>query len=188
VIIEHEASRDMTKTFDGLRDIIVRDFELPPERLMRDTPLEQIELDSLAVTELVFSLEDEFQVTADNAVPAFVTLGDIADYIDRLVAERASGSSAAAAASGSIASAPGVLGSAAASSGAPSRVKKARKSGGNDKQSSGDSPAPPPRKKVGRASRPRGPAGAARAAKPQASPAPKRRRNADNARSDGSAR
>ena len=78
----------MATTFDGLRDIIVRDFELPSERLGRDTPLEEIELDSLAVTELVFSLEDEFHVVAGNTNPGFKTLGDIADYIDALIAER----------------------------------------------------------------------------------------------------
>ena len=78
----------MTTTFDGLRDIIVRDFELPPERLLRATLLEEIELDSLAVTELVFALEDEFHVTAGNVNPAFKNLGDIADYIDQLIAER----------------------------------------------------------------------------------------------------
>jgi len=78
----------MTTTFDGLRDIIVRDFELAPERLRRDTPLEEIELDSLAITELVFALEDEFHVTAGNVSPAFKNLGDIADYIDRLIVER----------------------------------------------------------------------------------------------------
>ncbi len=78
----------MTTTFDGLRDIIVRDFELAPERLLRATPLEEIELDSLAVTELVFALEDEFHVTAGNVNPAFKNLGDIADYIDQLIAER----------------------------------------------------------------------------------------------------
>ena len=75
-------------TFDGLRDIIVRDFELSPERLTRTTRLEEIELDSLAVTELVFALEDEFHVTAENTGPTFSTLGDIADYIDRLIAAR----------------------------------------------------------------------------------------------------
>jgi len=78
----------MTTTFDGLRDIIIRDFELAPERLRRDTLLEEIELDSLAITELVFSLEDEFHVTAGNVNPSFKNLGDIADYIDRLIAER----------------------------------------------------------------------------------------------------
>jgi acyl carrier protein len=78
----------MTTTFDGIRSIIVRDFELPPERLQRDTLLEEIELDSLSITELVFSIEDEFKITAENTIPPFKTLGDIADYVARLIAER----------------------------------------------------------------------------------------------------
>jgi acyl carrier protein len=78
----------MTTTFEGLRDIIVKDFELPPERLTVDTPLEEIELDSLAVTEVIFSLEDKFNVTVPNTGPTFSTLGDIANHIDQLIAER----------------------------------------------------------------------------------------------------
>ena len=78
----------MTTTFDGIRAIIVRDFELPAERLQRDTLLEEIELDSLSITELVFSIEDEFKITAENTIPPFKTLGDIADYVARLIAER----------------------------------------------------------------------------------------------------
>jgi acyl carrier protein len=78
----------MTTTFDAIRAIIMRDFELPPERLQRDTLLEEIELDSLAITELVFQIEDEFKITAENTIPPFKTLGDIADYVARLVAER----------------------------------------------------------------------------------------------------
>jgi len=78
----------MTTTFEKIRAMIVRDFELPPERLQRDTLLEEIELDSLAITELVFEIEDEFKITAENTIPAFKTLGDIADYVARLVAER----------------------------------------------------------------------------------------------------
>jgi acyl carrier protein len=75
-------------TFDRIRAMIIRDFELPPERLQRDTLLEEIELDSLAITELVFEIEDEFKITAENTIPRFKTLGDIADYVARLVAER----------------------------------------------------------------------------------------------------
>jgi acyl carrier protein len=78
----------MTTTFDRICAMITRDFELPPERLQRDTLLEEIELDSLAITELVFEIEDEFKITAENTIPAFKTLGDIADYVARLVAER----------------------------------------------------------------------------------------------------
>jgi acyl carrier protein len=78
----------MATTFDRIREMIIREFELPPERLQRDTLLEEIELDSLAITELVFEIEDEFRITAENTIPPFKTLGDIADYVTRLVAER----------------------------------------------------------------------------------------------------
>ena len=176
----------MTTTFDGLRDIIVRDFELPAERLARDTPLEEIDLDSLAVTELVFALEDEFHVTADHAVPAFVKLGDIADYIDRLIADRAAnGLPSGAAANGrDVPSVP---------SSAKSIAKKGGKPARSATEGTGDSLAPPSRKPAGRAPR-KPPArasatrGAAGAAQPRTPETPKRRRSTDNARSDGRAR
>jgi acyl carrier protein len=78
----------MTTTFETMKRIIVKDYELAPERLTPDTPLESIELDSLAVTELIFALEDEFNVTAKTNGQGMQTLGDIAAYIDRLIAER----------------------------------------------------------------------------------------------------
>lgn len=88
----------MKTTFDALRDILARDYELAPERLEPDTPLTDIDIDSLAAIELIFSLEDEFEVTAGDMQDAFDTLGDIANYIDRLIAERSAGKSGAGAA------------------------------------------------------------------------------------------
>ena len=79
----------MTTTFDTLRDVLVRDFELPAERLQRDTRLEDLDLDSLAVHEIVFALEDVFHVTANKLDKPFDTLGDVADYFDVLIAEQA---------------------------------------------------------------------------------------------------
>ncbi len=78
----------MTTTFETMKRIIVKDYELPPERLTPDTPLADIELDSLAITELIFALEDEFNVTAKTNGQGMQTLGDIAAYIDQLIAER----------------------------------------------------------------------------------------------------
>jgi acyl carrier protein len=78
----------MTTTFETMKRIIVKDYELAPERLTPDTPLETIELDSLAVTELIFALEDEFKVTAKTNGQGMQTLGDIAAYVDQLIAER----------------------------------------------------------------------------------------------------
>jgi acyl carrier protein len=78
----------MKTTFDVLRDILVKDYELEPERLTPATALAEVELDSLALTELIFSLEDEFKVTATTNGAGFTTLADVANYIDQLVAER----------------------------------------------------------------------------------------------------
>jgi acyl carrier protein len=78
----------MTTTFETMKRIIVKDYELAPERLMPDTPLADIELDSLAITELIFALEDEFNVTAKTNGQGMQTLGDIATYIDQVIAER----------------------------------------------------------------------------------------------------
>jgi acyl carrier protein len=78
----------MTTTFETMKRIIVKDYELAPERLTPDTPLTDVELDSLAITELIFALEDEFNVTAKTNGQGMQTLGDIAAYIDQLIAER----------------------------------------------------------------------------------------------------
>ena len=78
----------MTTTFETMKRIIVKDYELAPERLTPDTPLADINLDSLAITELIFALEDEFNVTAKTNGQGMQTLGDIAAYIDQLISER----------------------------------------------------------------------------------------------------
>ena len=77
-----------TTTFETMKRIIVKDYELAPERLTPDTPLAEIDLDSLAITELIFALEDEFNVVAKTNGQGMQTLGDIAAYIDQLIAER----------------------------------------------------------------------------------------------------
>lgn len=94
----------MKTTFDALRDILVRDYELAPERLTPETPLTDIEIDSLAAIEVIFSLEDEFKVTAGDLKDSFNTLGDIASYIDQLIAERDAGQRGAGAAASGAAS------------------------------------------------------------------------------------
>jgi len=77
-----------TTTFETMKRIIVKDYELAPERLTPDTPLAEIDLDSLAITELIFALEDEFNIVAKSNGQGMQTLGDIAVYVDQLIAER----------------------------------------------------------------------------------------------------
>lgn len=77
-----------TNTFAALRGIIAKDHALAPESLTPNTALKELAIDSLALIELIFTLEDRFDVVAANASDDFQTLGDVASYIDRLIAER----------------------------------------------------------------------------------------------------
>ena len=69
--------------------------QLLAEELARDvatldpaSPLDELGIDSLAVIECMFKLEDRFGVTVANHETQMKTLQDIADLIDRLVAGR----------------------------------------------------------------------------------------------------
>ena len=82
-------------TLERLRDLLARDLDLAPERLQPEATLESLEIDSLRMIEILFSVEDEFKI----AVPAehnelkarLKTLGDLAEYIDGLVVAKAQG-------------------------------------------------------------------------------------------------
>ncbi len=79
-------------SYEGLCEILARDYQLAPENLAPETLLKGLEIDSLGVIELIFAIEDKFNVTANDAdagsAQDFATLGDVARYIDRLIAER----------------------------------------------------------------------------------------------------
>ncbi len=83
----HDAS---ATTIERLYTLLARDFELKPEALEPGTRLEDLDIDSLRMIEILFSVEDAFRIT----VPAeqaelrekVKTVGDLAGYIDSLVA------------------------------------------------------------------------------------------------------
>ena len=81
----------MTKTFEHLRTILMKDYELAPELLTLDASLEGLGIDSLGVTELLFNIEDEFKVTLPPDSVHLPTLGDVVHYIDRLIAAQHGG-------------------------------------------------------------------------------------------------
>ncbi len=77
-------------TLDRLRKLLTRDFSIAPEALREDATLEDLEIDSLRMIEIVFTIEDEFKI-AVTAEPAEIrtrvrTLGDLSVYIDELLA------------------------------------------------------------------------------------------------------
>ena len=86
-----------TSTFEVLREIIARDYGLAPESLRPETPLQELQIDSLALIELIFNLEDRFGVKAESTPEDFPTLDDVAIFIDRLIATRDAASAGGAA-------------------------------------------------------------------------------------------
>jgi acyl carrier protein len=75
----------LNTTLDRLRVLLVKDYKLEPDLLTPDAPLEALGIDSLGVAELMFNIEDEFEVAIPGDPVALATVGDVVRYIDDLV-------------------------------------------------------------------------------------------------------
>ena len=76
-------------TLQRLQALFERDFDLKPERMQREARLEDLEIDSLRMIEILFCIEDAFKITvpSDQAElkSRLQTVGDLVDYVDALV-------------------------------------------------------------------------------------------------------
>ena len=79
-------------THETLQQILHKDFDVPLDKLQREARLEDLEIDSLRMIEILFSVEEAFgiSVPADQAElkAKLHTFGDLVDYIDSLVSSR----------------------------------------------------------------------------------------------------
>jgi len=73
-------------TFERLYAILQKDYKLTPDQLTADAPLEALGIDSLGVAELLFNVEDEFKINLPPEPVQLLTIGDVAQFIDRLIA------------------------------------------------------------------------------------------------------
>ena len=81
----------MTTTFDHLRALLIKDYQLDPSQVTLDAELEALGIDSLGVAELLFNVEDAFHITLSPDAVQLLTLGDVVDFIDKLMAEQHAG-------------------------------------------------------------------------------------------------
>jgi acyl carrier protein len=84
-------SSDMT-TLTKVQKVFEKRYSLPPERVQPEAALESLGLDSLDAIEVLFDLEDEFDIRfppdrrgTDGKI---TTIQDIINELDRLVAEQ----------------------------------------------------------------------------------------------------
>jgi len=84
-----------SSTFAAISSVLVESFHVDAAAVSAQTPLDQLGLDSLALMEFVFAVEDRFDVRIpeDRLDPrqAGVTLAQLATLIDEAVAAKASG-------------------------------------------------------------------------------------------------
>ena len=76
-------------TLETLQEILVRDYQVPRDRLAPDAVLTRLGLDSLGLLELMFKIEDEFPVKIPGDTPTnLTTVRDVVGYIDGLIASQ----------------------------------------------------------------------------------------------------
>ena len=73
-------------TLEHLSQMLVKNYKLDPARLTPDEPLEALGIDSLGMAELLFFIEDEFNVKLPSDASPPATLGDAVRYVDALLA------------------------------------------------------------------------------------------------------
>jgi acyl carrier protein len=77
-------------TLETLQDILIEEFDLTRERVAPDAELAALGVDSLDLLELMFKIEDRYQLAIRDDVPNdLVTVQDVVRFIDRLLAAKA---------------------------------------------------------------------------------------------------
>jgi acyl carrier protein len=71
--------------------LIAESAEVPIEKLEPGRPLQELDVDSLTILEVMFDLEEKFKVKVPEERVPVRTVQDIADLVDRLVAEQSPG-------------------------------------------------------------------------------------------------
>lgn len=75
-------------SFTVLHDILVNKFEKDPASITPDATLETLDIDSLDTVDLLFELEDKFDIKVSNDQANLKTLQDVVVLIDRLRTEQ----------------------------------------------------------------------------------------------------
>lgn len=76
-------------TYDRMVRIIADEHKLAVEALQPDARLDELGIDSLSVMELLFKIEEEFDIQVPNDQVPLLTIRDVVSYVDSLMAQQA---------------------------------------------------------------------------------------------------
>jgi acyl carrier protein len=77
-------SAQESTTFERLRAILAEKFEVAPDVIAPAARMDQLGIDSLAVIEVIFQIEDEFKISIQSDPGELQTLADLVACVDRL--------------------------------------------------------------------------------------------------------
>ena len=75
-------------TLESLQKLLAEKFDLSASQLQPQSELDKIGLDSLAIIEFMFTIEDEFKIKMPDERVEIKTVQDIVAVVDKLVAEQ----------------------------------------------------------------------------------------------------
>ncbi|MEO8102130.1 MAG: acyl carrier protein [Betaproteobacteria bacterium] len=79
-------------TLEAMQSILKKNLDLSADLVKPETTLEALAIDSLALIEVMFEVEEEFKITVPTAPAAtheqLKTIGNLVAYIDTLVADQ----------------------------------------------------------------------------------------------------
>ncbi|GJI90862.1 MULTISPECIES: acyl carrier protein [Duganella] len=76
-------------SFPAVARLLAKSLDVPESTIEPQTELEALGADSLTVIELIFDLEEEFGIQVGDERPKLHVVQDIADQIDRYLANKA---------------------------------------------------------------------------------------------------
>jgi len=81
-------STEENTTFERLRQILAKEFDVAPELIHPAARMDELAIDSLAVIEVIFQLEDAFDISFPQERGQLQTVGDLVARVDCLVTEQ----------------------------------------------------------------------------------------------------
>lgn len=71
--------------YEFLSDLLVEKFDVPVDRITPEADLRDLIPDSLSIVELLFEMEDKFDIEISEEDSDFKSLGEAAAIVDKLV-------------------------------------------------------------------------------------------------------
>jgi len=86
-----EGGRKTVTTLERIKQLFLKNFDFPEERLHPEATIESIGLDSLDKIEFLFELEREFDIKIPDREVTLNSIQDMINAVERLVAEQHAG-------------------------------------------------------------------------------------------------